>query len=77
MKMAQPKAYMRGFLAVVLVGMFQVGLLWSFRYPIEPSNEQIVTYMLGNLQGMAMMVVAFYFGTNQQAVDHLQLPPYK
>lgn len=71
-KERKSKAYMRGWLANLLIGAFMVALMWTFQYGIPEANEQLVTFMLGQLAGMATMSVAFYFGTSQSTTDQLE-----
>lgn len=63
--------FMRNLLAFMLVGMF-VGaipaLMWK---DIPKANEQLITYMMGQLSGMALMALGFYFvnKVGQDALD--------
>lgn len=65
----QPKDAMRGFLACVLIGSFMVGLAWLLGDEIPATNEQLVTFMLGQLSGMAGTAVVYYFGTSKSSAD--------
>lgn len=62
---------MRNVLAFMLVGVF-VGaipvLMWK---AIPTANEQLITYMMGQLSGMALMALGFYFvnKVGQDALD--------
>lgn len=63
--------WMRNLLAFLLVGAF-VGMIPVFVFVTIPStNEQIITYMLGQLSGMAITVLGFYFinKVGQDALD--------
>jgi hypothetical protein len=63
--------WMRNLLAFVLVGSFVsfAGvLLWK---AIPEKNEQLLSYMLGQISGMALMALGFYFvnKVGQDALD--------
>lgn len=63
--------WMRNLLAFLLVGSFIFfggALLWQ---EIPAKNEQLVSYMLGQLSGMALMALGFYFvnKVGQDAID--------
>ncbi len=63
--------WMRNLLAFILVGSFVsfVGvLLWK---EIPEKNEQLLSYMLGQVSGMALMALGFYFvnKVGQDALD--------
>lgn len=63
--------WMRNLLAFVLVGAFVVfsgALLWK---GIPEKNEQLISYMLGQLSGMALTALGFYFvnKVGQDALD--------
>lgn len=63
--------WMRNLLAFILVGSFVsfVGvLLWK---EIPEKNEQLLSYMLGQISGMALMALGFYFvnKVGQDALD--------
>lgn len=63
--------FMRGRLAFMLAGAFVVTIpLFVFK-AIPDANEQIVTYMVGQLSGMALMALGFYFvnKVGQDALD--------
>lgn len=62
---------MRNLLAFVLIGAF-VGAIAAFTFiGIPKSNEQIITYMIGQLSGMATTAIGFYFvnKVGQDAID--------
>lgn len=62
---------MRNLLAFLLIGAFiSVLPVLTFRV-IPPANMNIVTYMVGQLSGMALMVLGFYFvnKVGQDAAD--------
>lgn len=52
----------------VLVG-FEAALATLFWREIPPANEQLLTYMLGQLSGFAAAAVAFYVGTSKSSAD--------
>jgi hypothetical protein len=61
----------RNALAFFLVGSF-VGALVTFTFKtIAPENKDILTYMAGQLSGMATMALGFYFtkGAGQDQLD--------
>lgn len=63
--------FMRNLLAFMLVGAFVVTIpLFVFK-SIPDANEQVVTYMVGQLSGMALMALGFYFvnKVGQDALD--------
>lgn len=63
--------FMRNLLAFMLVGMF-VGAIPALMWKAIPvDNEQLITYMMGQLSGMALMALGFYFvnKAGQDAVD--------
>lgn len=54
----------RNRLAFLLVGAF-VGALIDFTlFPVPASNKDIITYMVGQLSGMALMALGLYFTKN-------------
>lgn len=61
----------RNRLAFLLVGAF-VGALIDFTlFPVPASNKDIITYMVGQLSGMALMALGLYFTKNagQETLD--------
>lgn len=63
--------FMRNLLAFMLVGMF-VGAIPALMWKAIPKvNEQLITYMMGQLSGMALMALGFYFvnKVGQDALD--------
>lgn len=68
---AQSVERMRNLLAFLLVGAFIVCLPALFIKAIPDANKDIVTYMVGQLSGMALTVIGFYFinKVGQDAVD--------
>lgn len=60
---------MRGTLAMVLVLAFQAAMSALFWKSIPSSNEQLLTYMLGQLSGMVTMALAYYFATTQSSQE--------
>lgn len=60
----------RNLLAFSLVGAFVGGIIAFTFYAIPESNRDIITYMVGQLSGMATMALGFYYvGRNGQAVN--------
>ena len=55
----------RDILGPVLVAGFMLALGLLFLFAVPESNEQLVTYMLGQLSGFVGAVVAFRFGRNR------------
>jgi hypothetical protein len=53
--------FMRNLLAFMLIGAFITVLPVLVWKVIPPANEQVITYMLGQLSGMATMALGFYF----------------
>lgn len=63
--------FMRNVLAFLLVGAF-IGAMGAFTLvPIPDENKDILTYMIGQLSGMAITVLGFYFVSKvgQDALD--------
>ena len=63
--------FMRNLLAFVLVGAF-VGCMVVFTFVSLPAtNKDIITYMVGQLSGMALTALGFYFvnKVGQDAID--------
>lgn len=63
--------WMRNLLAFLLVAAF-VGMIPAFLFKSIPEgNNDIITYMLGQLSGMAITVLGFYFvnKVGQDALD--------
>lgn len=62
---------MRNVLAFLLVGAFIAMLPALFMWAIPANNKDIVTYMVGQLSGMALTVLGFFFvnKVGQDAVD--------
>lgn len=63
--------WMRNLLALLLVGGF-VGMIPAFMLrSIPEGNEQLITYMLGQLSGMALTALSFYYvnKVGQDALD--------
>jgi len=61
----------RNLLAFLLIGAFITAMGALFAIAIPQKNEQLLTYMLGQLSGMAVTVLGFYFvnKVGQDAVD--------
>lgn len=63
--------FMRNLLGFLLVGAF-IGAMGAFTaFSIPRENKDILTYMVGQLSGMALTVLGFYFvkGVGQDALD--------
>lgn len=63
--------FMRNLLAFALVGAF-IGAMGAFTFFVIPAeNKDILTYMVGQLSGMAIMALGFYFVSKvgQDALD--------
>lgn len=58
---------MRGALAVLLIAAFGYALYVLFDAVIPKENEQLLTYMLGQLSGMVTMALGFWFTTSQSS----------
>jgi hypothetical protein len=56
-------------LMFVIIAAFELALAALFRWEIPKANEQLLTYMLGQLSGFASAVVAFQFGTTKSSQD--------
>jgi len=62
--------FMRNVLAFLLIGAF-IGAVGAFTFIAIPTgNKDIVTYMVGQLSGMALTVLGFYF-INKVGADAL------
>lgn len=62
--------FMRNLLAVLLLGAF-IGAMGAFTvFKIPEENKDIITYMVGQLSGMALTVLGFYF-INKVGADAL------
>lgn len=53
--------FMRNLLAFLLVGSFVGSLTILLFHTLAKDNEQLVTYMLGQISGMATTALGFYF----------------
>lgn len=53
-------------LAIIIVS----GVFYLMReitiHPIDPSQKDIIVYVLGFLSGLSMLVVSYYFGSSNQ-----------
>lgn len=69
--MAEQVEFMRNLLAFLLVAAFVGAFPALMIKAIPKENEQLLTYMLGQLSGMATMALGFYFTNKagQDAVD--------
>jgi drug/metabolite transporter (DMT)-like permease len=69
---------MRGLLALLLIGAFELALFWLFQFEVPQTNRDLVVFMLGQLSGFTGAAVAYYLGTSKSSSDkdkHLFLPP--
>jgi hypothetical protein len=62
---------MRNMLAFLLVGAFIAVIPAAMVFVIPEKNKDLVTYMVGQLSGMALMALGFYFvnKVGQDALD--------
>lgn len=65
----RPKDAMRATLSLGVLGAFMIALSWVITNTIPQGNEQLVTYMLGQLSAFASMPLIFYFGTSKSSSD--------
>ncbi|MES2904563.1 MAG: hypothetical protein V4696_10295 [Pseudomonadota bacterium] len=63
--------FMRNLLAFLLVGAFIAIAAVLFAFAIPEQNKDILTYMVGQLSGMALTALGFYFvnKVGQDALD--------
>lgn len=61
--------YMRAVLALLLILSFQGALAALFKWQVPAENRDMVIYMLGQLSGMALTSMGFYFSTSKGSVD--------
>lgn len=69
MNLPKPPDIMRGLLALLLVGAFQIALFWLFQFEVPKGNRDLVVFMLGQLSGFAGAGVAYYLGTSKSSSD--------
>ncbi len=50
-----------------MIGGFVSALFVLFWIPVPPANEQVITYMIGQLSGFTGGVVAYHYATNRQS----------
>jgi len=60
----------RNILAFVLVAAFVAIIPAAMHFVIPEKNRDLITYMVGQLSGMALMALGFYF-TNKAGQDQL------
>ena len=72
--MSAPRSFMRGLLALLLVGAVQLSLFWLLQFEIPESNRDVVMLVIGSVTTLAGAAVAFYFGTNQHSVETFDSP---
>lgn len=59
------KHHDRSWIAVaIIIGFIAAGGVLFYR-GIPPNNEQLLTYMLGQLSGLATAIVSFHFGSSR------------
>lgn len=63
--------FMRNLLAFLLVGAFIFIIPALFAWVIPEQNKEIITYMVGQLSGMALTALGFYF-VNKVGQDALE-----
>jgi hypothetical protein len=63
--------WMRNLLAFMVVGAFILGGALMFIFAIPEQNKELISYMTGQLSGMALMALGFYFidKVGQAALD--------
>lgn len=66
---ANRRNLMRGFLAVALLAAFQFSLYWLFQWQVPEKNRDMVVYMLGQLSGMVMLALGYFFSTSKSSSD--------
>lgn len=69
MSFPKPRDAMRGFLAIALLTCFMVALFWLLQENVPEQNRDLVTYMLGQLSGLAAAAMVYYFGTSKSSSD--------
>lgn len=69
MTLPKPPDIMRGLLALILIGAFQVALFWLFQFEVPDANRDLVVFMLGQLSGFTGAGVAYYLGTSKSSSD--------
>lgn len=67
--MKAPTNTVRNVIALMLLISFQLVISALFQFEVPETNRDMVTYMLGQLSGMATTVLAFHFNTTQGSVD--------
>lgn len=50
-------------IGAALIGGFLAALFALFIYPIPSANEQIITYMIGQLSGFAGGIIAYHYAS--------------
>lgn len=65
--------FIRAFLAFVLVSGFMAAIIALFINSIPTSNEQLLSYMLGQLSGFVAAIVAFDFGSSRASEHKTEL----
>lgn len=58
---------MRGTLALILLALFSATMVALFKYALPDGNREILTYMAGQMSGMAGTALAYYFSTTQSS----------
>lgn len=63
------KHRLRDAIGASLIGGFVAALFVLFWKAVPPQNEQLITYMLGQLSGFAAGIVAYHYATNAQSQE--------
>ncbi len=61
------KTRLRDVIGAGMVGAFVGALFVLFWKAIPQTNEQIITYMIGQLSGFAATIIAYHYATNVQS----------
>lgn len=75
MKMPHARRMMSGVLALSVLIAFQVALFWLMQFDIPHGNENLVTFMLGQLSGFAGAAITFYLGNTEAAARVVENEP--
>jgi hypothetical protein len=63
------KHHLRDVIGSVLIAAFVLAVFALFWKAIPTENEQLVSYMLGQLSGFAAAIVAFHYAANAQSQE--------
>lgn len=61
--------WMRGGLAIALLGAFASSLFALFLFQVPEANRDLVNFMLGQLSIMAVGALGYYFNTSKSSQD--------